>query len=237
MTMQAGILSRMGSWFRHAGRSNGNRHGERYLGLNPRVDQAEGEPPERRSARSTTADALVPQGPKVHRRDLSIERLQEEYERVVGLVESIHEHLERQEERSGALVVAVDGLARSLRDLPETARAQVQSLSAIHERLEQEAQRSSRVDQELTRLPGIAEASRQSTERMATALDGFRGAVAKLGDSTCETTSALRQMHADAMAREERIVEFFRDHSRRFTWFAVGAICLAVAVCTVALLS
>jgi len=171
----------------------------------------------------------------------SLEKLETEYSRVVGLVESVQTHLIRQGERTESMTGALSQLAESLAHLPEASKTQLGLLSSISDQLHAANNHARQMEQSLSQLPHIADAqreamvsigrqmdvARQSSERVATTLEAFRNALGQLGTATSESVKVLQDMRTDASAREERLASIFRVQTQRLTLFAWSALVLA----------
>ena len=183
----------------------------------------------------------------IRREPSSRERLEEGFAKVVDLVESIQEHFKVQDERGVRMVESLDRMAENLTHAPETSKRQAELLSEIRAQLEAEAAGAKRLEETLAELPHIADAQRESmvsigrqldmmrgvTERSATAFSELQGGVAQLGEATNASTTALKHMHVDSAAREDRMVELLEGQTKKLTLFAAAAIVLAALAAVV----
>ncbi|UCC30178.1 MAG: hypothetical protein JSU86_18510 [Phycisphaerales bacterium] len=181
----------------------------------------------------------------------NLERLEEEYARIVNLMESIQTHLASQAERSDIMARSLDRLAEGLAQVPEASRRHLELLSTISEAATADAASAKRVEEGLVQLPQLADAqretmvslgrqldlSRQTSERVADTMDQFREAVTKLSEATGASTRTLREMHQEAEVRDERAASLLQVQTRRLTMFAWSAIGLAVIVAVVGLIA
>lgn len=179
-------------------------------------------------------------------REDTLTRLEEGFEKVVNLCDSLNVHFTLQEERSaqiadslGRVAADMSGLARSVGDQSETLRA-------IVEHLESGNHRAARVEELCSHFAKLTEAQRQSLavvsqqvessrrtdEEIAQSLRTFQESICVLGQSCAESTDALRQMRGEASARDDRLAATMDRASRRFLW--LFGITLAVAVAGVA---
>lgn len=179
-------------------------------------------------------------GPKFRlaRTGSAIDRLEEEYARVIKIVESVEKHLELQSERGDSMAGSMNRLAEGLEHMPETSKAQVELLSAMNQQMGVDGACIKRVEENLSQLPRLADAqretmvsigrqldlSRQTNDRVATTLDGFQQAVTLLGEATAASARALQDMRGEASARENRVASILENQTRRFTVFAVAAV-------------
>ena len=161
------------------------------------------------------------------------------------LVTFMRKQLEGHEHRSATIVGSLERLSDNVARLPEAASGQLAALTSMRELLEQHAARARRFEENVAQLPQLADAqretmtavarqldgTRQTNERVANALDNFRNAVESLHAATTGSTAALRQMHTDSLAREERTVGILEQQTRRFM-FAACVMILTAAVLT-----
>lgn len=171
----------------------------------------------------------------------NLERLEQEYGRVVKLIESVQKHLEEHGDRSERIAAALDKLAGTLSHVPDASRTQIDLLAKIGEKLSADAATSRNLEQSLSQLPRLAdaqretmvaigrqlEASRESSERVATMLDGFHKGLAQVAESASATGRALEKTRWDSSTRDERLAAILQEQSKRLTTFAVAAISLA----------
>lgn len=190
---------------------------------------------------------------KFSQRETAIERLEEGYEKVIELIESIQRHLVVQEERSASVASSLSQLADSLRHMPDATESQRNLLGSIAERAESQAVCLRRLEENLAQLPHLADAqretlaaishqldsSRQSSDRVSGTLELFNDSMVALSGSTQNAASAFERLHAEASARDERVARLLYEQTKRFTVFAgvaVGVAVLAGIIGLVALL-
>jgi len=171
------------------------------------------------------------------------------FSKIETLVDSLQSHFAVQDRRSELIAASLERLASSLAHVPDVSKAQLDVLSAIRDGLETHAARSRRFEDSLSQLPQLADAqretmasigrqldlSRQTSEQVTNVLDRFQGAVAGLGEATTASASALRQLHADSTAKEERMIHVLEQQTRRFTFFACVAIGAALVAAMIGL--
>ncbi|HEY3245148.1 MAG TPA: hypothetical protein VGM03_17535 [Phycisphaerae bacterium] len=251
--MESGkFWSRVGSWFRSAGHlpeKNGEwAHLDSDGALSP--FQVVDSP-----SVGTVPDREVPHGnghakpasPLQHwsrrkRNEAAIQRLQEGYIQVAGLIDSLQKHMATQDARSAEISHSLSQLATSLGQLPELSRRQADSLASIGQQMHDSGERTRQIEDT---LPQLADSQRQMLtvmsermdsaraldERMLTSLDGFSGAVTSLGAASSATTSTLQQMEASAQRREEQLSGLVQQQNRRFLMlFAVTTLLAAAAI-------
>lgn len=225
---------RMGEWFRSPGRSES--------------DFASGDGNVAVADASSVEHALVASSPaQAPATDAALARLETEYHRVVGLIESISTHLEGQEQRAAAMMESIDALTQTLSSLPEDARAESEALNGIREQLEEDAVRAKRLEDQFAGLPKLADMQRETmasidrrlsddvdrNERIHDSLGEVRQALVAVGESATESTNVLREVHTQTLDREERMARLLEAQSRRLTWIAAIAITVAVAAVVV----
>jgi len=181
----------------------------------------------------------------------TIERIGEDHARVVRLIESVQVHLEQQGERGDLMARSLSRLAESLQHIPDASKTQLEALISIGQRLEADGASVRRVEENLSQLPRIADAqretmvsigrqldlSRQTTEKVATTMDGFQEAVTQLGDATTASSKALQELRWDATAREERMAAILQEQTRRLTIFAIAAVGLAILAAVIGVIA
>ncbi len=212
---QNGIFSRMVQRLKSP-REHGNGNGHGTAIAEPDIESA----------------AIVRAGRR-ERTELTLEKLHEGYNKVVGLVESIQGHLDNQERRTQQLVDAMATLSESVRDLPAQTTRQTQAIERAAKQFSDGADARRRLDE---RMVG---AMSESDTRVSETLAGLSGSVGSLSEATNSSTAALRKLHADAAERDERLAVLFTEQTRRFTYvfsFAITLAVIAAAIGVVALL-
>jgi hypothetical protein len=182
----------------------------------------------------------------------TISRLEDRYDQLTGLIDSIHKHLETQETRSGEMATALSELAASVSRLPESTQSQTRQLEAIATHLEAANTRSDRWELVMDRFAEHAEsqsealrdlgeqinATRGTHECIADSLVGFGDAMGNMSKVSSASTQALRDLQTSAASRQEQLGALFNEQGRRFgQLFAIGIVLAAViAASTAALL-
>lgn len=227
---RTGFWTRMGQWFKSISAGEGLSDQRHEL-------QAPGNGAHGSSHDDPNGSAISrPRNPRAN-----LERLEQEYSRVVKLIESVQKHLEEHSDRSERIATALDKLAGNLSHVPDASRTQIDLLAKIGEKLSADAATSRNLEQSLSQLPRLAdaqretmvaigrqlEASRESSERVASMLDGFHKGLAQVAESTSATGRALEKTRFDSSTRDERLAAILQEQSKRLTTFAVAAISLA----------
>jgi len=198
------------------------------------------------------ADASSP-GPKFRlaRTASAIDRLEEEYARVIKIVESVQKHLELQGERGDSMAGSLNRLAASLEHMPEASKAQVELLSSMNHQMSVDGACVKRVEENLSQLPRLADAqretmvsigrqldlSRQTGDRVGTTLEGFQQAVTLLGEATGASAKAMQEMRRNASEREERVATILQEQTRRLTFFAVAAVGMSIVAAVIGIIA
>jgi septation ring formation regulator EzrA len=181
----------------------------------------------------------------------NLERLEEEYRKVVDLIDAIGGHLASQAQHSDRMARSLDRLAASLANVPETSQKQSELLTTIRDEVSADAACTKRVEECISQLPHIADAqretmvsigrqldlSRDTSERVAATMGEFQQTIGKVGEATSASTKALQEMRWDASARDERITDLLAVQSKRFALFAWSAIALAAVAAAVGLVA
>jgi len=179
-------------------------------------------------------------------REDALARLEDGFEKVVNLCDSLNVHFTLQEERSAQIA---DSLGRVAADMSSLARAvggQSETLQAIVGHLESGNDRAVRLEELCSHFAKLTEAQRQSLavvsqqvessrrtdEEIAQSLHTFQESICALGQSCTESTDTLRQMRSEAASRDDRLAATMDRASRRF--LLLFGITLAVAVAGVA---
>ncbi len=174
-------------------------------------------------------------------------RLEEEYSRMVNLIDSIETHLGAQAKQSEKMARSLDRLAENLSHIPETSRRELELLSTISESAGTSAASAKRTEDGLVQLPRIADAQRESMvslrqqldasqqtdERVAGAMGGVQEAVTKMGEATDASAKGLRDMRWEASACAEHVIKLVEAQTKRLTIFACSAIALALVAAAV----
>ena len=181
----------------------------------------------------------------------AIDRLEEEYARVIKIVESVQKHLELQGERGESMAGSLNRLAANLEHMPETSKAQVELLSTMNHQMSVDGACVKRVEENLSQLPRLADAqretmvsigrqldlSRQTGDRVGTTLEGFQQAVTLLGEATGASAKALQDMRRNASEREERVATILQEQTRRLTFFALAAVSVSIVAAVIGILA
>jgi len=200
---------------------------------------------------STTETASPSMKSRLSRSSAGMERLEQEYNRVVGLVESIQEHLGQSAERTQAMTNSIDRLAAKLEHLPETSRSQLEVLESLREEVAAEAQRAINVEQAVSQLPRLADAQREAMvsishrmeeskvtdEKLSETLSGVRQSLEQVGQATQTSASTISMMRNEELERQDKIAKLLQQQTDRITWIASAALALAAIAMILGLIS
>lgn len=233
---QAGFWSRVGQLFRSSRR--GGPVGGALGGLS-----SDGLLDDERSHNSGDVGRIGLTFSKRRQREQALEKLQEAYQQVAGLIQSILAHLQAQDRRSEQMADALTRMAETTDRISEAASAQSERLGAIAAQLETGNDRARRWEQVLSDLPKLAEgqrealsaihqelqSSQEADRQMVETLGGFREAVTSWGESSTASTQALTELKEAASRRDEELNTLIATQSKRFTWLFVVTLVLAAA--------
>lgn len=239
--------SRVGGWLKRSGRpiEDGGEGGiVEPFGFAPATT---GNPPG--SAQTQASDE--PSKPlsrfRLPRPGSNLQRLEEEYGRMVNLVDAIETHLGAQAKQSEKMARSLDRLAENLSHVPDASRKELELLSTISESAGSSAASAKRTEDGLLQLPRIADAQRESMvslrqqldvsqqtdERVAGAMGEVQQAVTKMGEATNASAKGLQDMRWEASACAEHVVKLLEAQTKRLTIFACSAIALALVAAAV----
>ncbi len=205
----------------------------------------------RERAEPVSVDAVSSARLPVARHETNLDRLEQGYANVVGLVESIQEHMESQGGRSERMAHSLDRLAVSLEGISGASKTQMDQLAGIGEELKSGTASTKRTEELLSHVPQMADAQRetmvsvgrqldvlrQGNERGTESLVQLHEAIVRLSEATGASTTALKHMHVDSVAREERLTELLEEQTKRLTLFAWMAIAVAVTAMVLGLVA
>ena len=175
------------------------------------------------------------------KRDQTLTKLQEGYERVTRIIEETEKHLAEQGQRSERICNALDQLAQSMGDLPGVARRQAETLEAIAAQMDSANTRSRQMASAIEELPKIARvqgdtlaginqqlqmAGEQNLVTTQT-MDKLGTAVSVVGEATQTQTRTLREMDTKAGEHNALLAELIDRQSKRFTLLFVVTLVLA----------
>jgi methyl-accepting chemotaxis protein len=184
------------------------------------------------------------------KREQTLNRLQEGYERINGVIEEIQKHLAQQGERTDRICTALEQLARSTTDMSSLSRAHVESLESIAGHIEAG---NARLGQVVDSVGEIPKATRVQTEAIhgirkqlemageqnlvtSQTMEKLSTAISTLGEVNTTQLEALNQMNRKSDDQAERLGKLIARQNKRFIMLFVVTIVLAVAAITAAIL-
>lgn len=193
-------------------------------------------------AAETGLDRTGPLG-RWTKRDHVLSQLQEGYEQVTRLVETIQRHMASQAERTDRICTALEQLARNSADAPDISRQQVRMLESIAGQLEVTSGRTQRLAEAVEEVPRLArtqtdalvginrQLSMISEQEVFTsqALDKLGQATRTTGEANLGQTEMLRQMCVQSEEYNATLRQMVASHNRRFLIMCVLTIVLALA--------
>jgi len=229
----------MGQWFRPSGR-----------GSLDSVDTLPGE------LRETLSASVVPRNEGLESAGRAtgalspIERLEQQQNRVAGLVQSIQDHLTSQAQRTESIANSLEKLAGSLAHLPDSASTQLGMLEKIGDEVARSSNSARRLEDALGQLPQLADAQREAlvavgrqleasslaSGEIVTSLSGVRDVVTEVGEATTASTESLKGLRSELATREQRVASMLAEQSGRLNRFAWSMVGLVAAILIVAIL-
>lgn len=180
----------------------------------------------------------------------AVQRLEGAFDKLASLVDSIHKHLQSQDERTRQIADSLSQLAQSLSQIPDATAMQHRQLTAIAEQLEAGNARAARWESVVSEIPNLADAhretlnalsdqidsTRKTEENIVQSMDSLRGTAGSLGDAFTTSVDMLKDLRTASGMRDEQLIKLLHDQNRRSTRLFVVAICLAgiLAVAAVA---
>jgi ABC-type transporter Mla subunit MlaD len=163
------------------------------------------------------------------RRDEVLTRMQTGYDKILDLVESIQDHLARQDEHGEKVVGSLNDLARGVHHLPESTRRHTDALSKAAAQVEVSNSHAQVMIGVLRVWPSATAAQRQALEAIGDHLRSSAEAtrdlserlrtldqtVSTLGQAAGEQVRALREMQRSARQQEVQFVQLLTAQTRR----------------------
>lgn len=227
------LFGRIGQWFKRNGKSDGD------LPLMREIDAP------------IDANRQLP-APSVFRpwarRDQAISNLQNGFESLADLMNSIRENLEKQGRRQEELLGYLSHLPTAMETLPETARLQAETLKTIHTQLEHQNLQHERLTEILEKV-SVAEGDQQEIlkslrDRVETLhqhdqaitdnLHGVGSAMAGVSKNSQISAEILGQLRDNLDSRDGQLERLLQKQATRFTVLLSAAITLSVLALTAA---
>jgi len=196
-----------------------------------------------RSAPSRRAPVVVSPVTSLDRRD-SVEKLQEGFNRLVGQLEQINEHLSQQLAQHEELMGKVRELPHVLESLPSAVESQKKLTSDLLDQLRNAAAKDQQFVETIGRIP--AETARQTdtlnliNHQLAAAADTdvqlansfvkFKDTLDRLNHSTISNTEGILQMSRTFAASDRYVKYVVAKLNKRYAWVLAGAISVCLVV-------
>jgi len=241
-----GLLIRMGRWFRGAGGGDANDlPGVGRDGFLAGVETGEGE------GEDATAEAPVPRLSRQQLREHALEKLQDGHLRVVGLIESLQQHMESQNDRGQAIADSLDQIAGSMTALSAAATRQSETLGGIAAHVQAGNDRAQRWEETFAESQALAEAQRATLstlneqmaagrladEKIGESLDTVRGALDSVERSNASSTAVLRGVQESSTRNQELIDELIHKQRKWLSRLVVVTLCVALAAVALAVIA
>jgi len=252
------ILSGTSNWLRShryepAGRCEPMLDDDGLLSLNLDSDEAYGDtqsahaphepvvvgPQARRNAFASPVNTVT----TLDRRE-SVEKLQEGFDRLVGQLEQINEHLGQQLTQHEELMGRVSELPRLLESLPSAVENQKTLTNQLLDQLRTTAAKDRQFVETVGRIP--IETARQTdtltliNHQLAAAADTdvqlaqsfvkFKDTLDRLNHNTLSNTEGILQMSKTFAASDRYLKYVVNKLNKRYTWVLAGAISVCLAV-------
>jgi chromosome segregation ATPase len=184
------------------------------------------------------------------RRDQALNRLQEGYERVNGVIEEIQKHLATQGERTDRICSALEQLARSTGEMAGQSRQQSEKLDSIAGHIEAGNARLGQLADAVSEVPTVARAQTEAIHGIrkqlemsgeqsvvtSQTMERLSTAISTLGEVNTTQVEALSQMNRKADDQSERLSKLIARQNKRFIMLFIVTVVLAAAAVTAAIL-
>ncbi|MEX0886677.1 MAG: hypothetical protein WD009_09585 [Phycisphaeraceae bacterium] len=192
--------------------------------------------------REGNADGNTQLARQVAPRDRAIAQLQGAYEEVVGLMTSMQQHMQAQNDRSERLLQMMEGLPEALKSLPEAQRNQTRTLEAIQGHLAEQSRNTAGLTQAITSLAQAADnhersmniiqqqldASQHNGEQILSSFSSLSDTLGRMTDSSQAGTAVLQRLADRGEQSDQQMRQLFSRSQRQFT--IMSAISWALAI-------
>jgi hypothetical protein len=177
------------------------------------------------------------------KRDATLLRLQEGYEKVNQLIADMEKHMVEQSERTERMCSAIDRLAGAMADVPENASAQKQALQSILGQLQSAQSQSERLTSGLDNLSKTVKTQETTMNNMGRHMEVMAeqnvvgtqmteklvGTVQGLGDQSTGQTRLLQQVTGHLKEQNDQFQRLTASSLRRVTILWIVTLILAAA--------
>ncbi len=185
------------------------------------------------------------------KREPSLAKLQDGYERMLGLMEDIQNHMAVQGERGDRICNSLEQLAKALNDHPNTSRRQSEMLQTIAAQIETANSRNQTLVEAVSKMPELSKTQNESLGKLNRqlevtneqniannrTLDKVGSTLSSLGEANTSQSSALREMNEKTNQQNELLTKLIAAQSRRFTMLFVVTLVLASTAVIASLIS
>ncbi|HUW82881.1 MAG TPA: hypothetical protein VMZ31_08800 [Phycisphaerae bacterium] len=196
------------------------------------------------TAQDESADTQRPPGPitRWSRREQALHQLQDGYDKMVGLLDSVHRHMEVQQARTEQLVDAVRQLSAVSQDTPAHVRRLVDLMGSIGSQLETTNVRTMQLADAVGELPQSIQSqtdtlkslneqlglSNETRVQVANSLSDLGKAVHILNQQGQTQSDQLRLLQVAAEQRDEKLSDALRMQGKRMLITVIVALVLAL---------
>jgi hypothetical protein len=170
-------------------------------------------------------------------------RLEDGFNRVVNLCDSLNVHFTLQEERTAQVADSLRRVAGDMSRLATVVENQGETLHAVVGQLQAGNDHNQKVQELFQHVAKLTEAqrqalavvaqqvdgARQTDERIAESLGTFQKAITILGEACNESTVSLRQLRTQQAAGDEQLARLVDRQGRRFVMLFIVTVLLAIS--------
>jgi hypothetical protein len=178
----------------------------------------------RPNGRGSSASSLLPWG----RRQRTIDRLDERYQRVLELMDAMRDHFEAQDRRAAEVTAGIERVGSTLEQLAGTQRTQSEGIASIAARVDDVTRRSTGLATLLSEMPASFQAQAEAVHAVARQMEAarvvdaeltaslrhFGQAADSLRDAGTAQVESLQRLHATSRGQKEALQVFVRKQTR-----------------------
>lgn len=246
MSQQQGFFARIGSWFKNGSSSSTAADDTLPLqahadanGENGIVEHDDAAGSSIQPVDATRSTFLRPWA----KRDAAITNLQEGFNALTGLMTSVKDTLDRQNQRQDEMMQILSSLPEVLKSNSESSAAQTETLRAITEQIRHQSTQQARVGEVLEKLSETGGDSREMLEALrervetinehdkniADSLGSVGQAMQTVSRTSHSSAQVLEQMRDNINSREGELQRLLQKQSSRYTTMLAIAIFLSIA--------
>lgn len=185
------------------------------------------------------------------RRDQTLQKLQEGFERLSDVLDGVRAHLDEHAERSKAMTTSLQQLVELTRQLPQQSAEQSATLERIAGAIARSAEREERLASNLADLPALQRrqieavtaidkrlvAAGESDAALAAAVERVGGAVDRWASSVDEQSETTNAIRAAIQQNDDALRSLLNRQHRTWTWLLVMVLVVATAALAVGTLA